>query len=115
MSTATTPRSSSFLDYTKSAFEVSTTSLTSTTSTTTDQRSSSNTSKPQSRTRQLWTALKRHVKEHHESVNAVYENMYGYGYGRRVVLGEEGVRRVRWTAEGKGPELWVYQRGTYGA
>jgi hypothetical protein len=109
--TTTTPRSSSSLDYTKSAFKVSTTSLTSTISTSTDPRSSSNTSKPQSKTRKLWAALKRHVKEHHESVNAVYENLYGHGYGRRVVLGE----KVRWTAEGKGPELWVYQRGTYGA
>jgi hypothetical protein len=109
--TTTTPRSSSSLDHTKSAFEVSTTSLTSTTYTTTDPRSGSDTPKPQSKTRKLWATLKRHVREHHESVNAVYENLYGHGYGRQVVLGE----KVRWTAEGKGPELWVYQRGTYRA
>ena len=65
----------------------------------------------ESRTRRLWAALKKHVKEHHENVNAVYENLYGGGYGRGVVRGE----KVRWTKEGKGPELWVYQRGEYGA
>jgi hypothetical protein len=121
---ATTPRSSSStsssLDYTKSAFKTSTTSL-----------SSSTLSKPASssgatKARALWTSLKKHMREHHESVNAVYENLYGHGYGRRVMLEGEGAGRfsvgmergmgkVRWTAEGKGPELWVYQRGVYGA
>jgi hypothetical protein len=109
--TTTTPRSSSSLDYSKSDFKTSTTSLTSTTSPTTVSQSSSNTSKSESKTQKLWASLKRHMREYHESVNAVYENLYGHGYGRRVVLGE----KVRWTAEGKGPELWVYQRGTYGA
>ena len=66
--------------------------------------------------------MKKHVREHHESVNAVYAHHYGHGYGRRAVLegGKEGklngeMERVRWTAEGKGPELWVYKRGVYGA
>ena len=111
MSTTTTLRSSSSLDYAKSEFKASTTSLTTTTSATTVSQPSPNTPMPESRTRRLWAALKKHVKEHHESVNAVYENLYGGGYGRGVVRGE----KVRWTKEGKGPELWVYQRGEYGA
>lgn len=111
MSTTTTLRSSSSLDYAKSEFKASTTTLTTTTSATTVSQPSSNAPKPESRTKKLWAALKKHVKEHHESVNAVYENLYGGGYGRRAVLGE----KVRWTEEGKGPELWVYQRGVYGA
>ncbi|OSS48513.1 hypothetical protein B5807_07696 [Epicoccum nigrum] len=95
-STTSTPRSSSSLDYTKPAFNFSTTSLTSTAcSTRTKLAPGSKAAKS------LWAALKKHIREHHESVNAVYAHLYGHGYGRKVVLG----KKERWTAEGKGPEL----------
>jgi hypothetical protein len=49
-----------------------------------------------SKANKLWTSIKRHVKEHHESVNAVYANYYGQGS-----LG---------TGTGRRQEIWEYKR-----
>ena len=93
-STATTPRTS--IELAKSAFKqpiVSITPLESSLS------SSTHTTTPKSKS--LWQFVKRHVKEHHDSVNAVYTNYYGQGYKRDV------------RKKSRGSE-WAYERGVYG-
>ncbi|KAJ4983637.1 hypothetical protein SVAN01_10848 [Stagonosporopsis vannaccii] len=57
---------------------------------------------PHSKTSRLWQRVKKHMKEHHESVEAVYANVYGMGSGREQT-------------GGKKQEVWVYERGVYGA
>ncbi|XPS80231.1 hypothetical protein M3J09_012189 [Ascochyta lentis] len=102
-STATTPRSS--IDLVKSNFKISTTSLSSSSTSQTTQRLKSS---------ELWQSIKRRVREHHESVNAVYANYYGQGHERRVVLGQEHMQgAMQGRSVGKG-EVWVYERGVYG-
>ncbi|KAF2629432.1 hypothetical protein BU25DRAFT_409314 [Macroventuria anomochaeta] len=98
-STATTPRSS--IELTKSAFKVHTTSIAPLSIHTT-----------QSKPNKIWQSVKRHVRQHHESVNAVYANYYGQGHERRVMLGSDGVRRF--DGQDKAQEVWVYERGMYG-
>ncbi|KAF2269976.1 hypothetical protein CC78DRAFT_528505 [Lojkania enalia] len=34
-------------------------------------------------TKKMWESIKKHAKEHHESVNAAYEVYYGQGYNTR--------------------------------
>lgn len=54
------------------------------------------------------------MREHHESVNAVYAHYYGHGYERRVVLGREYMTREMGGTGAGGKEVWEYERGVYG-
>ncbi|KAF2248547.1 hypothetical protein BU26DRAFT_565931 [Trematosphaeria pertusa] len=67
-----TPRSS--LETTKTSFTTSTTS--------TSTSTASLLPKPSSKAAQLWSAIKKHAKEHHESVNNAYALYYGQGQMR---------------------------------
>jgi hypothetical protein len=91
-STATTPRSS--VELIKAGFKVDTNSF----YVPTAQTKCSATGKTG-----FWTAIKRHFKEHHDSVNAVYANTYGWA-------GAVGARG----AQTKTQEVWRYERGVYG-
>lgn len=45
--------------------------------------------KSPSKTRQAWEFVKKHAKEHHESVNAAYAVYYSAGQGPRGTVREE--------------------------
>jgi hypothetical protein len=62
-------RGSSF-DTTKSLFTSSTASL---------NTDSNSVDKKDSNVSRVWQAIKKHAKEHHESVNAAYATYYGQG------------------------------------
>ncbi|KAF1970809.1 hypothetical protein BU23DRAFT_556517 [Bimuria novae-zelandiae CBS 107.79] len=52
--------------------------------------STSSSTKSPSKTRKAWEFIKRHAKEHHESVNAAYATYYGQGQmSRRAPLAEK--------------------------
>ncbi|XP_014551919.1 hypothetical protein COCVIDRAFT_111625 [Bipolaris victoriae FI3] len=57
--------------------------------------------KEPSKTRSLWISIKRHTREHHESLNAAYATYYGQGSH----LDEH--------RDGRNQELWRYRRGGY--
>ena len=100
-STATTPRSS--VELAKDALKVDTSSLVS-------YASHTETSQSSGKLNRAWQTVKRHAREHHESVNAVYALYYGQGYERQVLMGGERVRAMSGEKRGE----WQYERGVYG-
>jgi hypothetical protein len=64
------PRSS--METSKTGFSTSTASI-----------SSQVSAKSPSVTKKIWTSIKQHAKEHHESVNAAYSVYYGQGQMQR--------------------------------
>ncbi|KAF3036864.1 hypothetical protein E8E11_001863 [Didymella keratinophila] len=97
-STATTPRSS--VELAKEGLKIETVSL----------ASSQNIGLPRKSAKSsIWTTVKRHLKEHHDSVNAVYANTYGWAGGVRARSSATIEER-----EAKTQEVWRYERGVYG-
>jgi hypothetical protein len=56
--------------------------------------SSDSTLRESSKAKSIWSQIKRHAKEHHESVNAAYVTYYGHGQGQ--LYGKQ--------------EVWEYRR-----
>jgi 3-isopropylmalate dehydratase len=115
-STATTPRSS--VELAKEDYKIETTSLASSESVSAStwqmqsKRSAACSSAPTKSS--LWTAVKRHLKEHHDSVNAVYENTYGWAGGVRARSSATRSGATIEHRQGKAQEVWRYERGVYG-
>ncbi|KAF2686313.1 hypothetical protein K458DRAFT_387321 [Lentithecium fluviatile CBS 122367] len=72
--------------YTRSSMETTKTGFT----TSTTSIISSESAKTPSKGRKLWTAIKKHAKEHHESVNAAYATYYGVGAMQRPLPSQNG-------------------------
>jgi hypothetical protein len=51
--------------------------------------SSASSAKTPSKTQQAWKSVKKHAREHHESVNAAYALYYGQSLARPAVNGKK--------------------------
>lgn len=71
---------------TRSSMETTKTDITQSTA---SLLSSSSSTKLPSKAKQIWSAVKKHAKEHHESVNNAY--VYYYGQGQMVKPGTTAV------------------------